>query len=98
MRRLPILDYASPSAPSKRRWPLSIILPVMAVIFILQPAVLRCACALGDLKLRVGYIVDGVIMVRVLVAVLLKETGRGWIIYLLVAASSFFWIPWAVHH
>ena len=38
-------------------------------------------------------VVDGLILARVLIAKLRKETNRDWVIYLAMGASSLFLIP-----
>lgn len=64
----------------------------VALIFVLQSLFLPCLCAKGTAKMAIGIGVDLLVLGRVLLAKLRKETNRDWIVYLILAASSVIWI------
>ncbi len=46
-----------------------------------QATVLPCLCRAGDIKMGVALGVDVLVMVRTLVAMRIKEQGKGWLFY-----------------
>lgn len=70
----------------------------MVVTIVAQSVFLQCMCYTGMVRFRVAAIVDLVIAVRVLVALVRREQGRGWVFYLLLGASTLAWVPLIVNH
>ena len=93
MRGPPILDYETSSTAVRRGWPLGVILSVLVLIFLLQSILLPCLCDQGTVKMNIALAVDGLILVRLLIAKLRKESSRDWMIYLALGGSSLLWIP-----
>src|SRR5258707_9378327 len=60
--------------------------------FVLQSLFLPCLCSIGDAKIALAYAFDGFVLVRMLVAWIARETGRGWIFYAVLCYTSTAWI------
>jgi hypothetical protein len=88
-----VLDYADPSMPKAPIWPLFRALGLLLVVFILQSLFLPCLCERGPVKMNIGLMIDAVVLVRLIIGRLRNETGRGWIAYILLAASTVLWVP-----
>ncbi len=72
------------------------ILSLLMLIFLLQSIFLPCLCDRGTAKMILAFVVHALILVRVLIARLHRETNRDWIFYLAMGTSSLVWIPLAV--
>ena len=94
----PVPEDKTLSPAIDRGWPLRTVIAAMVLILAVQATFLPCLCPTGAVRIKIALAVDLVVFVRVLIAMLRDENGRGWIIYLLLAASSLFWIPLIVRH
>ena len=59
---------------------LAVLVSLLAAV-VIQGAVLPCLCYEGTIKIRIALGVDALILIRVLVAWIRKERGKGWIFY-----------------
>jgi hypothetical protein len=59
---------------------------------ILQMVFLPCLCASGTAKMTMGWVVDGLVAGRVIVAWLIREKGSGWKFYAGLILTSPLWI------
>lgn len=60
--------------------------------FLAQMLFLPCLCDIGEAKVHFALIFDGLIVLRLIVARLLKQKDRGWIFYAILLYSSPLWI------
>ena len=81
----------APLAP--KEWPHLELLAGWLLILVLQMLVFPCLCATGEAQVRMGLALDALFLVRLLVARMLREKNRSWVIYTLLLASSLLWIP-----
>ena len=61
----------------------------------LQILLLPCLCWIGRGKMIFALIFDGLWALRIIVAALLHEKGKGWIFYAILMATSGIWIALA---
>jgi hypothetical protein len=87
-----VLPYAPPEKAG-RVWPVHILLPTLAITWLLQSQILPCACAGGKIKVFTGQTLILLVALRICVALLLKERNYHWVIYLGLVVWSLFWIP-----
>lgn len=92
-----MLDAPDAGVPSAE-WPLRTIGLCLALIFIVQSLVLPCMCFTGTVRMNMAGYLDVLFVVRALWAKLRHETTRDWIAYLILLASSVFWVPAMVAH
>src|SRR5438128_1964516 len=60
--------------------------------FILQQIFLACLCNIGQAKTTFALVIDALVGVRVLIAYIIRERGRGWIFYTVLLYTSPGWI------
>ena len=60
-----------------------------------QSLILPCLCAEGDAKGKVALAFDLLVLARMGFAWITKETGRGWLFYVILLYTSAFWIEGA---
>jgi len=66
-------------------------LSFLAAIF-LQSLILPCMCMEGTVKGWIALGVDMLVLIRVAIAWVRNETGRGWLFYVILLYTSAFWI------
>ncbi|MBB5038806.1 hypothetical protein [Prosthecobacter dejongeii] len=64
----------------------------LIVGFFLQMLVLPCLCAIGNWRGEVAMYFNAMILLRMGVAYVRKETGNAWIIYATLCYTSAFWL------
>lgn len=64
----------------------------LVVGVVVQSLVLTCACYRGSLNMKVAFLFDGLIVLRIIVAKLLKQKDKGWIFYAILIYSSPVWM------
>jgi hypothetical protein len=62
------------------------------VAILLQSLILPCLCAEGTVKGMIALGFDTFVAIRVAIAWLRNETGRGWLFYTILLYTSAFWI------
>ena len=60
--------------------------------FILQGMFVPCLCNIGEAKMTYTFVLDVLVALRILVAFLIRERGRGWIFYAVLMYTSAGWI------
>ncbi len=87
----------------RREWNYRAVLIAVAVAFLLQTfVVLPCLCQDGKIRVQVAWLGDILVLIRLAVARVFRERGKGWIVY---AILPFLFIPiillaehfWAPH-
>jgi hypothetical protein len=73
-------------------WPIQFMLFSVFGGFVIQAVVSPCLCDIGSTKLLFGVIVDGLVLLRTLVAHRVREKGKGWIFYSALCLTSAAWI------
>ena len=64
-----------------RPWPVKYALVWLMAGVVTQSVVLPCLCYEGTVKMQIAGLVDLLVLLRIVVAGVRKETGRGWIFY-----------------
>jgi len=64
------------------------IICALIIAFLLQNFFLSEFTHIGEAKLIVAYIIDGLVILRTIIAKIRKEKGRGWILYIIVLYAS----------
>jgi hypothetical protein len=77
-------------------WPYLWLLAGWLVIVVIQMIAYLCLCAEGDAQVKAGLVLDALFLARLLLARLLHEKNRRWVLYAVVLATSLLWIPWIV--
>jgi hypothetical protein len=87
-----VLDYAP--APGPRLWPIGGCGLFLLSAFMLQATLLPCLCAAGTVKMNIAFALDAAFIGRVILARLLRQTNRDWIVYGIILMTSAVWIEW----
>ena len=70
-----------PTAPVGKRWNCLAVLLALGVAIPLQAAMLACLCHRGTVKVNIALAVDLLVLLRVTIASVRKQRGKGWILY-----------------
>ena len=73
-------------------WKFKHLLAALLVGFVLQSLWLPCLCDIGTAKITFAYAFDALVLVRVLIAHVCHETGKGWLFYVVLCYTSPAWI------
>lgn len=73
-------------------WNYRLLCAVFATAIILQMVFLPCLCGSGTAKMTMGWVVDGLVAGRVVVAWLIHEKGSGWKFYAGLILTSPIWV------
>jgi hypothetical protein len=79
-------------ATVRQPWNYQHVLVGFAITVILQGLFLPCLCNIGQAKSVFGWVIDLLVAIRIAVAYLRKETGRGWLFYVVLLYTSPVWI------
>ena len=64
----------------------------LVVAFVLDAMLLPCMCNIGTAKMQVALVFLALVVLRIVIARLMREKGKGWIFYLVLLYSSPLWI------
>ena len=73
-------------------WDYRHLLVALVVAFVLQYLFLPCLCQIGEAKVKFALVFDGLVLLRIGIARLWRETGKGWLFYVILLYSSPVWI------
>jgi len=73
-------------------WNFRQLLIAFFVTLVLQSVFLPCMCYEGLAKVQFGMMFDGFVLIRILIALVRKERGRDWLVYVILLYSSPLWI------
>lgn len=79
-------------ARSSNAWNYEHLIVALVIACILQSLFLPCLCGIGEAKMKFALAFDGLVLLRIGMAKLLKETGKGWVFYVALLYSSPAWI------
>ena len=88
-------EDARPSRPtdgSANAWNYEHLIVALVIACIAQNLWLSCLCQIGMAKMNFALVFDGLVLLRIGMARLLKETGKGWVFYAALLYTSPFWI------
>ncbi len=77
-------------------WNYKHIICALIIGLVLQNLFLPCLCQIGMAKITVALIFDGLVVLRIIAAKLLKQKDKGWIFYTVLLYSSPLWIDLAI--
>ena len=80
----------------RRPWNFHHLSVAFVITFMLQMVILPCLCAQGGVKTQLGGMLDFLVLIRVLIAWVLREKGNTWIFYAVLLYTSPFWITFWV--
>jgi hypothetical protein len=86
------LTQSLPADGQKALWNFRQLTYAFFIGFVLQQLFLPCLCSIGTAKITLALVVDALVVVRALVAYIIRERGRGWIFYAVLLYSSTGWI------
>ena len=86
------LNASLPSAEAGKPWNYTHLAIAWVVGLLFKLTFLPCMCAIGSWRTDVGMWFDALIVLRVVVAYLRRETGQSWIVYAGLCYTSAFWI------
>ena len=86
------MNTPAPAIASQARWNFRHLSVALFIGFILQSLFLPCLCLTDTAKMTFAFCFDGLVLLRMLVAYFLRETGRGWIFYAVLCYTSAGWI------
>ncbi len=89
----PILDYATGERGVP--WPCALLFLLGTIGIVLAPSV-ACACWRGEYKMYLAILGSGALLLRTLIAALVRERGFGWIPYLLLAVVTLLFGPMVI--
>ena len=92
MNRTNTLDKDVKVSTSSSTWNFTHLFLAWMVGILLQSIFLPCLCYEGTIKMYVALMFDLAVVLRGLVAWLLKEKNNTWIMYVVLCYSSFIWI------
>jgi hypothetical protein len=75
-----------------RAWNYQQLFAVLSIAFVLQSIFLPCLCSIGTAKIAFAYGLDGLVLLRIGLAHLRRETGGGWKFYAWLLGTSPLWI------
>lgn len=78
--------------PQGSNWGFAVLTAALLIGLVGQGMLLPCLCAIGDAKMTVALVFDGLVLVRMLAARWLKERNRGWMFYAILCCTSGIWI------
>jgi hypothetical protein len=73
-------------------WDYRHVLAALFISFVAQSLFLPCLCQIGEAKMNFALILDGLVLLRIGIARLLREIGRGWVFYAALLYLSPLWI------
>lgn len=88
----PAATQTVPIEARKSSWNLHHLAAGFLIGLLLQNLFLPCLCDIGTAKITLALVFDALVAVRVLVARLTREQGRGWIFYTVMLYTSAGWI------
>ncbi|MEN6627008.1 MAG: hypothetical protein ABFD69_12355 [Candidatus Sumerlaeia bacterium] len=91
-------DTAGHSAAEAAGWNFRWLVCALVIAFLMQGLFLPCLCQIGEARMRVAIIFDGLVILRMAIAGFRRERGSGWIFYAALLYSSPLWIAWAIRH
>jgi hypothetical protein len=71
------------------------IICALIITFLLQNIILPEFTPYNNAKMIVAFIIDGLVILRTIIARIRREKGRGWILYIIVLYASMFIIELA---
>ena len=77
---------------SLARWNLRNLGAALFIAFVFQSLLLPCLCPIGTAKITLAYCFDCLVLLRMMIAHLRSETGRGWLFYAVLCYTSVAWI------
>jgi hypothetical protein len=83
---------SGPTGRSAGAWNYEHLIVALVIAFILQSLFLPCLCQIGEAKTNFALVLDGLVLLRSGVARLRRETGSGWVFYVVLLYSSPLWI------
>jgi hypothetical protein len=88
-----IMDPPTTANPQNQtRWNFAGLLAALLIGFLFQSVFLPCLCDIGTAKIALAYSFDGLVLLRMLVAYIRSETGKGWVFYAALCYTSVAWI------
>ena len=88
----PATTQTLPIDVRKSSWNFRHLAAAFLIGLLLQSIFLPCLCDIGTAKTALALVFDGLVAVRVLVARLTREQGRGWIFYSVMLYTSVGWV------
>lgn len=73
-------------------WNYKQLFAALGIAFILQSLILPCLCSIGTAKISFAYALDGLLLLRMGIAYICRETGSGWRFYAWLLCTSALWI------
>lgn len=83
---------SEPTRASEDAWDYRHLMGALVAAVVLQAMFLPCLCAAGTAAITLALVYDGLVLVRIAVARLRQETGRGWIFYVVLLYTSPVWM------
>jgi hypothetical protein len=88
----PATTHTLPIISGKSSWNFWHLACAFLIGFLLQNLFLPCLCDIGTAKITLALVFDGLVAVRIFIAYLSREQGRGWIFYAATLYTSAGWI------
>lgn len=88
----------NPSATDPADWDYIQLTCALILAFLVQSLFLPCLCRLGTARMQIAIIIDVMVAVRIIVARIRHEQGKGWIFYIVLLYSSPMWIRLLMQH
>jgi hypothetical protein len=73
-------------------WNYKQLFAALGIALILQSLILPCLCSIGTAKVSFAYALDGLVLLRMGIAYIRRETGSGWKFYAWSLCTSPLWI------
>lgn len=86
------MNTAPETAAAPNAWNFKQLLAAWGIAFILQSLFLPCLCDIGTAKILFADTLDALILFRVGMAFVRRETGGGWKLYAWLLCTSPLWI------
>tara|TARA_B100000609_G_scaffold197469_1_gene194912 strand:+ start:789 stop:1091 length:303 start_codon:yes stop_codon:yes gene_type:complete len=91
-----VAEVADKSASTEKKgWNYSSLTCALIVGLLAQCVFLPCLCAEGTAKINFAIVFDVLIVLRIILAKILKQRDKGWIFYLIMIYTSPLWIELA---
>ena len=92
---------AEDTTPARVEWNYSVALLLLLCAMLLQMTVLPCLCYRGTVNMYIAGAVDAMVILRLMIARMCRERGKGWIFYAIlpfvivpaVLVIEHIWVP-----
>ena len=89
-------EMASTENAQPAVWNFRQLLIAFFVTLTIHTVILQGTDPIGPVLIRFSWMFDGLVLMRILVALVLNEHGRGWLFYMILLYTSPIWISFIV--